>query len=131
MCPDRNYNRSRFKPVFNLCNFPNSDTFYGCYGDCSQRLLPHFIQSFPGTNTHSVCMDHCASNQMPLVALQFGYECYCGQQLPHESQKRPFEDCREKTCPGNQSQYCGGGMRNLVLSSGAKFDLPIQGDALC
>lgn len=43
--------------------------------------------------SHETCKQHCDAAEYAYYALEFGFGCSCGNQLPEASTKAPDEEC--------------------------------------
>ncbi|KAH6909616.1 WSC domain-containing protein [Coprinopsis sp. MPI-PUGE-AT-0042] len=95
--------------------------YKGCYQDSTERILTYVFDS--PANTIEQCTTLCASKGYGLAGLQYGRECWCYRYMPSGSLK-PDSDC-SVPCPGDPTQFCGGGNRMTLYedSAGAvRFD---------
>jgi glucan endo-1,3-alpha-glucosidase len=87
----------------------------GCYLDKSRRdVVLSLGNDFK--LTVEKCGDKCKKKGYQYFALQYGYQCYCGNHYGRYG-KRSDTECAYK-CRGDSSQYCGGAYRNDVYSTG-------------
>jgi len=105
--------------VLFLCLTKLSDAYFFrgmCYVDSGHRVLPH-----ARINDHSLtiekCIAHCRSCNYDYAGVEYGHECWCGNQEPASSLRRHYSECSAK-CPGNQYQRCGGTWRINVYTTG-------------
>jgi len=86
--------------------------YMGCIEDHRDRILKGFgPQEFPKTNKGTVCKGFCQTKGFKLFGVQSGDQCFCGNSLRKKTMKNG--DCRDK-CPGDSSEFCGGGWRMKV-----------------
>merc|ERR1719481_1701254 len=105
-----------------LCLTKLSDAYFFrgmCYVDSGHRVLPH-----ARINDHSLtiekCIAHCRSCNYDYAGVEYGHECWCGNQEPASSLRRHYSECSAK-CPGNQYQRCGGTWRINVYKVGSSI----------
>ena len=93
--------------------FKNGD----CYQDCSPRLLPKLKKNYK--MTQEICKSICfKENNYAFAGVEFGHECWCGNNEPPATKLRPLSECNT-ICPGDSSEKCGGGCRiNIFKNSG-------------
>ncbi|KAK3998248.1 WSC domain-containing protein [Cladorrhinum sp. PSN332] len=91
-------------PVKGPANLPGI-TSLGCYVDTPARVFPYNVI---GTDdmTAAKCAENCAG--YPYFGTQYSRECFCGTTAPIEPSSA--SEC-SMTCTGDESEYCGGGMR--------------------
>eukprot|EP01064_Diplonema_japonicum_P039206 TRINITY_DN977_c0_g5_i1.p1 TRINITY_DN977_c0_g5~~TRINITY_DN977_c0_g5_i1.p1 ORF type:complete len:2288 (+),score=451.00 TRINITY_DN977_c0_g5_i1:87-6950(+) len=96
------------------------------YQGCFRDSLPHKINAFNyisvNGNDRDECFRACNHNGYTYAALQFGRECYCGDDLSTSSRTVSAE-CNQQ-CPGDNSQTCGSSGRNEVYSTAATPTAP-------
>ena len=63
------------------------------------------------------CKEFCYENNFKFAGLEFGNECYCGNDVPSVSTS--MRECHLK-CPGDETQFCGGFWRLNVYSIPSK-----------
>ena len=89
-------------------------------GECLKdepRLFSH-MGSLPGggsTNTPSKCVAYCKSKQYRLAGVQYGSECWCGNEEPERDRCLPLEDCNME-CAGDNTQMCGASYKMNIYS---------------
>ena len=94
-----------------------SDLLTGtCYKDSHNRILPHGFYSSLSMSMDS-CKSNCLSKGYDYAGVQFGKECWCGNDLPGNHLKRPYSECN-MPCLGDRSQTCGQGWRMNVMRIG-------------
>lgn len=124
-----------FYPSKLVNNCPNNDHHYGKYLGCYQdekklRLLSSFYGNYGNTNKPVVCLDICVQAGFPYAGVQYGSECFCGDNILPSSARREESFCNMK-CPGDPSLTCGGYFTMNVFETGvAKFmpQIPITSD---
>ena len=94
-----------------------------CYEDNIKRILPDRMHVFPMTNQKLVCISACVGYRY--AGVQYGSECWCGNELPNRTYFRPKEQCK-KQCPGAKSEICGGEWRMNIYSAAEKCKLNIM-----
>ncbi|XP_050427984.1 xylosyltransferase oxt isoform X2 [Adelges cooleyi] len=91
----------------------------GCYRDGREtKLLLGYKTTLAFTNSHNNCLDICLQYGFVYAGVEYGTECFCGNELPEWDLKLPDTFCDMK-CPGNQSQICGGHYTINVFKTGA------------
>ena len=70
------------------------------------------------------CIEVCSNHNFQFAGLQFGHECYCGDNAPLIS--APKRECHLK-CEGNETQTCGGFWRMNVYSISPKTTAVTRG----
>ncbi|KAM3508392.1 hypothetical protein MY10362_001195 [Beauveria mimosiformis] len=84
----------------------------GCYIEGSTgRALERQIFSVPSSNmTASQCMSACDIQGLSLSGLEYGGECFCGNETKNYARAAAFGGC-SMTCNGNRTELCGGSNR--------------------
>ncbi|OAT03696.1 WSC domain-containing protein [Blastomyces gilchristii SLH14081] len=85
----------------------------GCYK--SSKPLEDFGEYTWQSTGH--CQQICVRSQKPVMALFSGSNCYCGDQIPRESDKTKMSACNSP-CDGWPSDTCGGEEAFHVLLTG-------------
>lgn len=68
--------------------------------------------------TVDMCAKYCFDLGYNLLGVEYGGECYCGNELQAGSVTATASDCN-MACAGNASQSCGAGNRLNVYQRGA------------
>ncbi|KAL4707701.1 hypothetical protein ACJJTC_014882 [Scirpophaga incertulas] len=90
----------------------------GCYQDEKKlRILSNFYGNFLNSNTPQTCLDICVQAGFPFAGVQYGSECFCGENLPLLSSKIN-EDLCDMKCSGDPSKICGGYFTMNVMETG-------------
>ena len=55
----------------------------------------------------SRCLDHCTESGYLYAGVQYGLECFCGNERPGERARLADSRC-DKLCPGDSDARCGG-----------------------
>lgn len=64
-----------------------------------------------------ICATYCLTTKnYNLFGVEYGGECYCGNQLQPGSVAAPLSDC-SFPCPGNAAEKCGAGNRLNVYQA--------------
>jgi hypothetical protein len=88
------------------------------YEICEERyaMLSFTSRSHLSVSTHSLCPLHfrCAMGGHQYMGLQFGGECWCGNESYGKYGKVADADCNSP-CSGKRSVMCGGDLRNSVF----------------
>ncbi|CAK9784334.1 hypothetical protein CC85DRAFT_291707 [Cutaneotrichosporon oleaginosum] len=85
---------------------------HGCHFDCydgMNRYLPHFAYS-SNRNSPRKCTKACAAAGYKFAGVQFGKECWCGNEIG--GQLTDDSECFVK-CPKSRGT-CGGPCRNFI-----------------
>ncbi|VVC31413.1 Hypothetical protein CINCED_3A008702 [Cinara cedri] len=102
-------------------NVKNNKTL-GCFRDGKEiKLLPGYKTTLIHSNSQENCLDLCLQSGFVYAGVEYGTECFCGNETPEWSSKLPDTFC-DMQCPGNQSQICGGHYTINVFKTGvSKF----------
>ncbi|XP_001949441.1 xylosyltransferase oxt [Acyrthosiphon pisum] len=94
----------------------------GCFRDGKEiKLLPGYKTTLIQTNSQDNCVDLCLQSGFAYAGVEYGTECFCGNETPEWGLKLPDTFC-DMQCPGNQSQMCGGHYTINVFKTGvSKF----------
>ena len=61
---------------------------HGCYQDSfKQRLFSGSVTKFRDSNSADQCISHCVDNGYQYSGLQYGVECFCGNNKPDDKHK--------------------------------------------
>ena len=103
------------KAALTTTTFKNGD----CYQDCSPRLLPKLEKNYK--MTHEICKSICfKKNNYAFAGVEFGHECWCGNNEPPATKLRPLSECNI-SCPGDSAEKCGGGCRINIFKNSGNF----------
>lgn len=95
-------------------NLPGNWQYQGCYEDNINKKHSLTWQNIlPGTNSAPTCLNLCAQYGYMAAGMEYGSECYCGDESALvASGSRPLaeEECRIP-CSGNLDFMCGGNSR--------------------
>uniref|UniRef100_A0A182XMH0 protein xylosyltransferase n=1 Tax=Anopheles quadriannulatus TaxID=34691 RepID=A0A182XMH0_ANOQN len=92
----------------------------GCFRDEKNfRLLSGYYSTFKTNNSPEKCIRLCLQSGYPFAGVQYGYECFCGDEVPKVSAKLPDSSCNIK-CPGDPKQACGGYFTINVYETGIR-----------
>ncbi|KAI9449277.1 WSC domain-containing protein [Lactarius psammicola] len=81
-------------------------TSRGCYSDStSSRTLERRVD--PGNVTVESCVSTCQSQSFTIAGLEFGQECWCGNQIQSPGASISQGACN-KACTGDNTEVCGG-----------------------
>lgn len=96
----------------------NGFTSLGCYTDnVSARTLSTFEPSSDGIVFVRGCTQTCASLGFTYAGLEYGQECFCGNEILNGASQTPASDCN-MPCNGNKTETCGGSNRiNLYTTA--------------
>ncbi|KAL4131837.1 hypothetical protein QTP88_009086 [Uroleucon formosanum] len=106
------------------------NNYLGCYEESqNNRIFNGFSRSFT-VNTPEFCSNLCYKFGYTYSGVTYKSECFCGSQSPSESKFPRLEDkqCNTK-CSGDANQFCGGGWRMGVFSTGLN-DFQVEGRLL-
>ncbi|XP_058054885.1 xylosyltransferase oxt [Anopheles bellator] len=92
----------------------------GCFRDEKDfRLLAGYYSTFKSNNSPEKCIRLCLQSGYPFAGVQYGYECFCGDEVPKAVAKLPDSSCNIK-CPGDPKQACGGYFAINVYETGIR-----------
>jgi len=99
----------------------------------SPRLLPFLPGNdlrFPSL-TPAKCIAACNDQNYNFAGVQFGHECWCGDEAPPEDKIVDMEECNQ-SCEGDSAQKCGATWRMNVyrigtMEEGTEETGPISG----
>ncbi|XP_055373192.1 xylosyltransferase oxt isoform X2 [Condylostylus longicornis] len=102
-------------------NFTNSRSL-GCYKDEKEyRLLSGYYTNFKQSNSPNKCIQMCLQSGFQYAGVQYGTECFCGNEPPPPSARISDPNCNMK-CTGNAKEACGGYFTINIFETGiAKF----------
>ncbi|CRK39009.1 hypothetical protein BN1723_015476, partial [Verticillium longisporum] len=81
----------------------------GCYTEATQgRALP--TEGKVTSKTVASCVAACKGLNLKMAGVEYGGECWCGNELRGGSVAAPAKDCNI-ACGGNSTELCGGGSR--------------------
>ena len=87
-----------------------------CYIDQGRaRILPKQLRDL-SDNTPSKCKSECNKLGYSLAGVQFGKQCFCGNNVASRAKIAPSNDCN-MTCPGDGTVFCGGSWRMNIYSA--------------
>ncbi|KAH9811722.1 hypothetical protein Tdes44962_MAKER05870 [Teratosphaeria destructans] len=101
----------------------------GKYGHVGCLLDPNnaggrALQPGAMTNAHmtvDICIKYCLGKYYHYAGLEYGDECYCGNDAPAPGSSGQLTTCnvsQQMLCPGNGQEYCGGsGFMSLYYST--------------
>lgn len=93
--------------------------YLGCFEESqNNRIFNSYAQSF-STNTPSMCSNLCYKLGYTYSGVTYKNGCFCGSQSPIEPNFPKVEEkqCDTK-CSGDANQFCGGGWKMGVFSTG-------------
>eukprot|EP01059_Diplonema_ambulator_P016847 TRINITY_DN28820_c0_g1_i1.p1 TRINITY_DN28820_c0_g1~~TRINITY_DN28820_c0_g1_i1.p1 ORF type:complete len:2516 (+),score=639.61 TRINITY_DN28820_c0_g1_i1:711-7550(+) len=96
---------------------PFTPVWMGCFKDDGTIMvnkLPVLAYTDATGNTVEECTGVCQHNGYKYAGLQYGKECYCGDDIT-TSEAVGVSDC-SYPCPGNASETCGGVDRNDIYA---------------
>ncbi|KAK2464992.1 hypothetical protein APHAL10511_003068 [Amanita phalloides] len=98
-------------PVTQKTGLPGKWKYAGCLEEPSgAHALPY--QLIYATNNSAVaCANQCAAFGYPVSGVEYGEECYCGDEINIKGLTFAPESQCNMACPGDPSHYCGAGNR--------------------
>ncbi|KAL1123449.1 hypothetical protein AAG570_002529 [Ranatra chinensis] len=93
-------------------------TYMGCFEDSSDRLLDGAREDSDALTPNS-CIDFCYSRRFQLAGVEYGKECFCGDELKGKVRQKDT-DC-DKQCSGDPTRVCGGNWRLGVYNTGLRL----------
>merc|ERR1719228_1831848 len=99
-----------------------------CMVDSRDRLLPKYLGS-KSTNTPALCTEMCGVRGYSFAGVNYGSECWCGNDEPPRSKFAIAADCNME-CPGDPSQKCGGGWRMNVYKTNSENYTRVPGQCV-
>jgi len=93
--------------------------YLGCFEESeSNRIFNGYAQSY-STNTPEMCASVCYKMGYFYSGVTYKNGCFCGNQSPNEPKFPKVDDkqCNTK-CSGDSNQFCGGGWKMGVFSTG-------------
>ena len=116
-CQDegKNYTLEKRAPaVSQRDNLPGNWQYQGCFIDNINREHALIWQNImPTSNSAATCLSLCAQFGYMAAAMEYGSECYCGDDsylISTGSTQGPEQDCRIP-CSGDPNYMCGGNDR--------------------
>ena len=92
-----------------------------CVRDQNPRLLPFFPgRSWFPSLTPAKCIKACNDQNYNFAGVQFGHQCFCGNEAPPEYTIVDMEECNQ-SCGGDSAQKCGAAWRMNVYKIGWYF----------
>ncbi|XP_033112682.1 WSC domain-containing protein ARB_07867-like [Anneissia japonica] len=89
--------------------------YEGCFQDKPKRAMPSdYIKS--GSMTIGQCITHCHGHGHMYAGLQYGMECFCGDNTYSKYGRVPDTHCNVK-CRGNLQETCGGTWKISVYAT--------------
>lgn len=100
-------------PAVQKTNLPGSWQYQGClYDQAAPRSLT-YLTTMDANNTAENCLSRCSKYGYGAGGMEYGRECWCGDEATVKSLGRTFSpesDCN-MPCPVNASTICGSGNR--------------------
>ncbi|KAJ2932171.1 hypothetical protein H1R20_g4934, partial [Candolleomyces eurysporus] len=100
-------------PVAQTTELPGQWEYAGCLVEAvGKRILEHQI-IWPTNNSAIACMEQCAKFGYTAAGLEYGEECYCGDETDVAAENGVFvpESQCNIPCPGDPLHICGSGNR--------------------
>lgn len=82
-----------------------SYTWLGCYREVPGRALRGPSRAVDGM-TVAMCGLFCGGEGTRMMGVEYGRECFCGEELVGETAVRDVGECN-MPCAGNRSEFCG------------------------
>ncbi|CAH2981318.1 unnamed protein product [Chilo suppressalis] len=96
----------------------------GCFQDEKKlRILSTFYGNYVNSNSPTNCLDICIQAGFPFAGVQYGSECFCGENRPSELAKIENNFC-DMPCSGDTTKICGGYFTMNVMETGLSKFLP-------
>ncbi|KAI0294118.1 galactose oxidase [Multifurca ochricompacta] len=113
-------------PVFPvLSGLPTGWAYNACWVDNAHGRV--FQNELPDNQNLTVesCVASCAGQNFTLAGLEFGVQCFCGNNLVEGAVTAPNSDCN-MGCGGNKTEACGGPNRlSVYTSTGSVTAFPV------
>ncbi|XP_039290436.1 WSC domain-containing protein ARB_07867 [Nilaparvata lugens] len=104
-------------------DIPALGRYIGCYIDNGdKRVFNGIKKDFPSRNNPQLCVNFCLRNNYQYAGLQYGRECYCGND-ELTAGLVPDHQC-EMECPGDDTRACGNHWRLAVYQLTIQFRSP-------
>jgi hypothetical protein len=111
-------------PKIQKTGLPTKWNYTGCYTESSPvGNLPYKIVS-TANNTVATCLSQCEAYGYPVAGLEYGQECWCGDQTHIDKGTGSFgvdAGCNQ-ACSGDPTTTCGAGGKLAVYNYGGKID---------
>ena len=124
------------KALSNLCPVQTDHrvvgNYMGCYEDSFEdRILLGGVTKFKVNNTVENCLRHCTETGYLYAGVQYGSECFCGNERPENDLRYDAPDTAsvkcDKKCSGDPSQKCGGYLAMNIFQTGVVPFKPVPG----
>jgi len=99
---------------FTLKNGDSSSETFPPSGNCYKTRLSHYDGS-SSSMTPEKCNEICWSQQYNYFGVRFTKECWCSNEKPSLSTRKPMAECN-MPCSGDNSRNCGGMYHNNLWS---------------
>ena len=103
----------RDPPASQENNLPGNWQYQGCYTDNTNKKSLRWQSILPNRNSAAACLNLCAEYGYMAAGMEYGSECYCGDDsnlIASGSTKVAEEEC-QIPCSGDPQYICGGGNR--------------------
>ncbi|WAQ96621.1 XYLT-like protein [Mya arenaria] len=111
----------------NLCQSQGNHTagsYIGCYKDSqTERDLSNVGTKFNSDNSPQKCLEYCTTGGYQYAGLQYKVECWCGNTY-NKYGDLPETSC-QTSCPGNQTETCGGYNAQRIFATGLTKKTPV------
>ncbi|XP_054266023.1 uncharacterized protein LOC128988606 isoform X2 [Macrosteles quadrilineatus] len=108
-------------------DLPVAGKYLGCFNDINNQIFGHSHKyTFDKTNTPRRCMNFCLQLGFRYSGVEYGKECFCGNEKPNTNLAVNQEDC-SKPCSGDAVESCGADWRLAVYATNTTVTVdPIQ-----
>ncbi|KAI8807472.1 glyoxal oxidase N-terminus-domain-containing protein [Cladochytrium replicatum] len=89
--------------------------YVGCYAEGTTGRALNRDATTSNALTPAVCISYCSGKGYSLAGLEFGVECFCGNDIRNQGSAAPATNC-SMSCSGDATQTCGNGGRLSVWS---------------
>jgi hypothetical protein len=106
---------------------PAGWSYAGCYAESAAgRIMNNQQDDDPKTTVES-CVSKCVALGYKVAGIEYGYQCFCDNNLRNDAALATSETQCAMPCPGNTKETCGDGNRVSVYNTGALvvFSTPV------
>ncbi|MCJ1398945.1 hypothetical protein MMC11_002146 [Xylographa trunciseda] len=97
---------------------PAGWSYQGCYVDGTNGRIIANQEPDSQTNTIEVCVSTCVGLGYSVAGLEYGVQCFCGNNIVNGGALAPEDTDCNVACAGNSKETCGGGNRMSIYSHG-------------
>eukprot|EP00026_Physarum_polycephalum_P000650 Phypoly_transcript_00651.p1 GENE.Phypoly_transcript_00651~~Phypoly_transcript_00651.p1 ORF type:complete len:873 (+),score=93.35 Phypoly_transcript_00651:1602-4220(+) len=85
--------------------------------DGDNRILPFsaYFLTAPFA-TQEMCVERCSRLNYTIAGVEFGDQCFCGNEYLYTPVVHPMSECQAMPCAGAQNESCGAADRMLILA---------------